>query len=151
VDFSPSPAVFRPGRYLTFRLARREFAIEADRVRGILPVRELMELSPPPPCSPAWARGVASLGGHDFPVIDLSGKLRLAHGVKGRDPMIVVAEVNTTEGLQLAGFMADRVSNVVTARERDYRRGKLRTGGRPRVVLDLDVILARKTRLAPAF
>jgi chemotaxis signal transduction protein len=77
-------------------------------------------------------------------VVDLRGKLHLAPGVRGRDPVIVVVEVNTTVGLQLAGFIADRVSNVVTARERDYRRGKLRTGGRPRIVLDPDSILARE-------
>lgn len=58
--------------------------------------------------------------------------------------MIVVAEVNVAEGLQLVGFVADRVSDVVTARERDYTRGKLRTGGRPRVVLDPDAILSRE-------
>jgi len=58
--------------------------------------------------------------------------------------VIVVAEVNVAEGLQLVGFVADRVSDVVTARERDYTRGKLRTGGRPRVVLDPDAILSRE-------
>ena len=30
---SPVAAAFRPGRYLTFRLAHREFAIEVDRVQ----------------------------------------------------------------------------------------------------------------------
>jgi chemotaxis signal transduction protein len=144
------PAAFRPGRYLTFRMAQREFAMEAERVRGILPLRELSELSLPaarsctaglPVPLQEWVRGIASLHGREFLVIDLAGKLRLPQPVHGRDPVILVAEVNTAQGLQLVGFIADRACDVIVARERDYRLGKLRRGGRPRIVLDPDIVL----------
>ncbi len=145
------PSAFRPGRYLTFRMAQREFAMEADRVRGILPLRDLSELTLPaarswtaglPVPLEEWARGIASVHGREFLVIDLGGKMHLPRPVHGRDPVILVAEVNTAQGPQLLGFIADRVCDVIVARERDYRQGKLRNGGRPRVVLDPDTILA---------
>jgi hypothetical protein len=89
-----------------------------------------------------WVRGIASLHGREFLVIDLGGKMHLPRPVHGRDPVVLVAEVNTAQGPQLVGFIADRVCDVIVARERDYRQGKLRNGGRPRVVLDPDTILA---------
>jgi hypothetical protein len=40
------------------------------------------------------------------------------------------------------GFVADTVSDVITVRDRDYRRGKIRARGRPRAVLDPDLVVA---------
>jgi chemotaxis signal transduction protein len=135
-----------PGKYLTFRVARQDFAMETDRVRGILPVREMIALqrnaaldifSAPDP----WICGFAALRGRDFPVFDLRSKLGLRHGTHGRTPCIIVVELDGFYGPQLAGFVADRVSEIVEARERDLRGGKLRTGGRPRAVLNPNVLL----------
>jgi chemotaxis signal transduction protein len=133
---------FRPGQYLTFRLARREFAVDASRVRAILPFHELAPIGPRAGGRTGWLAGFASLeGGLHFPVIDLAAKLRLPAAARARQPSIVVLETATPDGLRLAGFVADGVSDVVTARERDFRSGKLRMGGRPRRVLDPDSIL----------
>jgi chemotaxis signal transduction protein len=109
---------FRPGPYLTFRVAQREFAIDASRVRGIVP----------------WNHPV------DFPVIDLRGKLGLTAGRTGRRPCIVVLEGDTP--FSRTGFLVDGVSDIITAHSRDYRHGKLHMGGRPRRVLDPDAILS---------
>jgi chemotaxis signal transduction protein len=109
------------GKYLTFRIAGREFAMDATRVRGILPIHEL--------------------GGRDFPVIDLRSKLGLTKASGGRMPCIVVVEVGANDETRLVGFVADRVSDVVQLRKRDLRNGMTRGKGRPRRVLDPDVIL----------
>ena len=125
------------GKYLTFRVARQDFAMDAARVRGILPIQELVA----PETLHSWLRGFAALGGRDFPVVDLRSKLGLAHASGGRQPCIVVVEVIAANGRRLAGFIADRVSDVVQLRERDVRNGMTRARGRPRRVLDPDQIL----------
>jgi hypothetical protein len=48
--------------------------------------------------------------------------------------------------LDLASFVADYVSDPVSASPRDFRGGKLRAGGRPRRVLDPDSLAG-----APSF
>jgi len=80
------------------------------------------------------------LRGQSFPVIDLRVKLGLRHGSQGRNPSIVVVET----GSGLAGFFADRVSEIIYARAHEYRGGKIRIG-RPREILD-----ARSVLLEPA-
>jgi chemotaxis signal transduction protein len=132
------------GQYLTFRVARHDFAIQASRLRGILPARELEPVAPSPNLARffgRWTRGFASIRGREIPVIDLCGLLELPHGTHGH-PCIVVVEIPTPEGPRLTGFLADRVTEMVYARERDFSHGKLRLGGRPRRVLDPEVLLA---------
>lgn len=151
----PALSVFPSGKYLTFRIARQDFAMEASRVRAILPSQEFTPLSntiaETRPLLGAfgeaawlekWTCGFSALKGRAFPVIDLRAKLGIPYGSRGRQPCIVVVEVGTALGPQLAGFVADRISEIVQARERDFSRGKLRASGRPRHVLDPEILLS---------
>lgn len=138
---TPKPAAPRspsrgPQRYLTFRVARQDFAIDAERVRAILPSHELVTV---PGTRPSFA-GIASLGGRPLAVFDLSVKLGLRHASQGRRPRIVVIDVAVGEGRRLAGFIADRVSDVVIFRDRDFSHGAFRGNGRPRRLLDPDQV-----------
>ena len=105
----------------------------ADPVRGILPMHEMTPLHTEHP----WVCGFAALGGLDFPVLDLRAKLGIPHGSRGREPFIVAVE---TDG-RLVGFIADRVSELLELRQRDFRDGQVRGHGRPRRVLDPDRIM----------
>jgi len=125
--------VYKAGKYLTFRVARQDFAMDAECVRGILPMHEMVALE----AAHEWIRGFAAIRRRDFPVIDLRAKLAIAHGSHGREPFIIVVE---TRG-KLAGFIADRVSEVLDLRHRDFRHGAVRGHGRPRKVLDPDRIM----------
>jgi chemotaxis signal transduction protein len=129
--------------------------MDASRIRAILPTQELTPLKRTVvdirPLLGAfgeaawlekWTCGFAALKGRAFPVIDLRTKLGIERGSTGRQPCIVVVEVASRLGPQLAGFVADRLSEVVEARERDFSRGKLRGAGRPRQVLDPDVLFS---------
>ena len=116
---------FRSGQYLTFRIGRYDFAIYAATVRGVLPVHQLDAAEESPNLA-----GHAEMDGVRFPVFDLRAILNLRRGLYGRNPSIVVVE--TAEGL--AGFVADSISDLVHARQRDFRNGKLRIG-RPRPIL----------------
>jgi len=117
---------FRSGQYLTFRVGRQEFAIEADPVAAIIPAHDLVGTENP---HPEWLAGEARLRGEPFPVIDLRLKLKLRYGISGRNPCIVVMNLGTK-----IGFLADNVSEIIHARARDFRNGKIRIG-RPRAIV----------------
>ena len=117
--------------------------MDASRVRGIMPAQELVPIDTPHP----WICGFAALLGRDFPVVDLRGKLGIARGSHGRLPCVVVVEVMARSGTRLLGFVADRVSDIVTLRDRDFHHGTVRTGGRSRRVLDPNEILSEEELL----
>jgi chemotaxis signal transduction protein len=123
--------------YLTFRVARQDFIMESARVRGLIPPHRLTALEAPHP----WLTGFAAVSGRDLPVIDLRAKLGLAAGSHGRQPIIIVAEAG--QG-RLVGFVADCVSELVTLRERDFKKGVPRINGRARRVLDPSTILTEE-------
>ncbi len=124
---------YKSGKYLTFRVARRDFAMRADPVCGILPLNEMAAAR----AQDSWICGFAALGGRDFPVVDLGAKLGLARGWRGREPLIVVVETKD----RLAGFIAEHVSEVIDLRQKDFRSGAVRGRGRTRRVLDVEEIL----------
>jgi chemotaxis signal transduction protein len=140
VETQTARAPSQRGQYLLFRVARQDFAMDASRVRGIMPAQELVPIDPPH----SWICGFASLLGRDFPVVDLRGKLGITRGSHGRLPCVVVAEIASRNGTRLLGFVADRVSDIVNLRDRDFHNGTVRTGGRSRRVLDPNYILSEE-------
>ncbi len=123
---------FKAGKYLTFRVGRQDFAMNGACVRGILPVHQMTAAE-----SDGLVCGFSVIGGRDFPVIDLPAKLGILPGLRGREPFIIVFEI---EG-RFAGFIADRVSEVVDLRVRDFRNGAIRSHGRPRRLLEPSQII----------
>lgn len=124
--------VYKAGKYLTFRIARQEFAISIISVRSILPVHQMT-----PILGREWICGLAAVSGREFPVIDLRAKLGIARGAHGKEPFIIVVQIEE----KLAGFIADRVSAVLDLRGRDFRKGAVRTRGRVRKVLEPSQIM----------
>jgi len=123
--------------YLTFRVARQDLATEAANVRGILPLSDLVHM---PRARPGFL-GVVTLNGRVVNVIDLSSKLRLPASHPGSQPKIVVLEVTAGDRQHMAGFIADRVSDVVVYPARDLHNGVLRGTGRPRRLVDFTQLL----------
>jgi chemotaxis signal transduction protein len=119
--------VNKAGKYLTFRVARQDFAMNIGFVRSILPVHQMKAIE-----ANKWICGFAAVGGIEFPIVDLGAKLGIARGSLGREPFIIVVDT----GAKLAGFIADRVSEILDLRTRDFRSGVLRTHGRARRVLE---------------
>ena len=138
--------------------------MEADRVRGILPPSELVPL---PGVRPGLL-GVATLKGQTVAVLDLCHKLGLSRGNAGSKPKLVIVEVaagtevaagaEVTVGTEMtagagtasrnrshmAGFMVDRVCDVVAYRPRDLRKGVLHGEGRPRKLIDFDRLVTEE-------
>ena len=129
------------GQYITFRVARQDFAMDATRIRGLLPLHDMLLLDEPQ----QWIVGIAAIRGRDFPVVDLRGKLGIRHGSHGRHPCVIAVEV---AGPRLIGFIADRVSEVISLRNPDLSSGTLRIAGRTRRILDPDKILTEQVALS---
>ena len=97
-----------------------------------------MDAFPPPPGVRPGLLGVTRLKGQVVGVIDLRIKLGLPHASQGSQPKIVILELTAGAHQYLAGFVADRISDVVIYRDRDLRSGALRGKGRPRRLVDFD-------------
>lgn len=108
--------------YLPFRIAGRDFVVDASRVRAITPFEA---------------------NRHDVAIFDLRKRLGLPPVFYGRHPYMVVLETNASES-GLAGFAADYVSDLIVAYAKDCRGGKLRAArGRSKWILDPDSLLIR--------
>ena len=114
--------------------------MDAMRIRGLLPLHDMQLLDQPQ----QWIVGIAAIRGRDFPVVDLCEKLGVRHSSHGRTPCIVAVEV---AGARLIGFIADRVSEVITLRNPDLSSGTLRIAGRTRRIFDPDKILSEEVAL----
>jgi purine-binding chemotaxis protein CheW len=124
-----------PKDYLTFRLARRDLAVDAARVRGIVPLAELT----PVPSARQGVVGVVNFSGRPVVVVDLRMRLGFAAESQGAQQRIVVVEAS---GGHLAGFVADRVANIIRYRSRDLRAGVLLGSGRRRQLVEVDQVVS---------
>jgi len=123
-------------QYLTFRVARQDLALDAERVRAIVPIRELV----PMPSARVGVIGVVNLAGQAVVVVDLRARLALVTASQSvHQRTIIVVEA---AGGHLAGFLVDRVTDVIRYRSRDLRQGILRGIGRPRRVVEVDQLVA---------
>ena len=112
--------------------------MEAGCIRGILPLTDL-ELTA---TERSGFLGLTSLKGQMVGVIDLRTRLGLPHAGQGSAPKIVILELTAGTRQHLLGFVADRISDVVVYRDRDLRSGSLRGKGRPRKLVDFDLLVS---------
>ena len=120
--------------YLTFRVSRKDMALDAARVRAILPIEELI----PVPSTRPGVVGMVNLTSGSAMVVDLGARLNLPAGAPGPQRRVVIVEA--AEG-RLAGFVVDRVSDVIRYRSRDLRNGVLHGIGRARRVVEVDQVV----------
>ena len=134
------------GKFLTFFLAKEEYGIEILKVQEIIGVMAIT----PVPRTPEHLRGVINLRGKIIPVVDLRLKLGLP-AAEGQNCIIVVR----ARGLEI-GITVDQVSEVANIADKDIEPvpafgngvatedllGIGKTGGRVRLLLDIDRILS---------
>ncbi len=128
-----------PKAYLTFRVARKELAIDAARVRAILPLSDMIPVAGVRP----GILGVLRIAGDVVNVVDAAARLQLPPWRRGKQPRIVVLST----GVARAAFIADRVCNVVYYADRNLSGGVLRGEGRDRLLIHFDQIV-RETDFA---
>ncbi len=136
------------GKFLTFFLAKEEYGIEILKVQEIIGVMAIT----PVPRTPDHLRGVINLRGKIIPVVDLRLKLGLP-AAEGQTCIIVVR----ARGLEI-GITVDQVSEVANIADKDIEPvpafgngvatedllGIGKTGGRVRLLLDIDRILSNQ-------
>jgi len=140
------------GKYLTFSLAEEEYGI------GILKVKEIIGMMPitTVPRMPSHVKGVINLRGKVIPVIDLRLKFAMAEAAYTEHTCIIVVDAAGGAGRLLIGIIVDSVSEVLNVKAADIEDtpafgekldtkdilGMTKTGGRVRILLDIDRILS---------
>ena len=108
--------------------------MDSSLVRAIVPMEEMTPITSTRP----GVIGFVSLMGNTVVVVDLRVRLKLAAASQGAQRRIVVVK---TAGGHLAGFIADRVADVIRYRSRDLRNGVLRGTGRARRLVDVNSLV----------
>ena len=139
------------GKYLTFTLADEEYGI------GILKVKEIIGMIAitTVPQTPPHIKGVINLRGKVIPVIDLRLKFDLPDMEYTERTCIIVIEIAKENGNILIGILVDSVSEVLnikgadieetpnfgTSLNTDYILGMAKTGGKIKILLDIDRVM----------
>jgi len=142
----------REGKYLTFTLAEEEYGIGILKVKEIIGIMAITTV----PQTPEYMKGVINLRGKVIPVVDL----RLKFGMEAMDytdrTCIIVVEIDR-EGRKIQmGIVVDSVSEVLNIKggdiedapsfgsclNTDYILGMAKTGGKVKILLDIDKVLS---------
>jgi purine-binding chemotaxis protein CheW len=96
-------------QYLTFFVAREEYAIDVLRVREVVGMAPITRV----PSTPRQVRGVVNLRGSVVPVVDLGLRFGRDELATTRRSCIVVVEPASGSD-QVVGLLVDSVNRVVT-------------------------------------
>ena len=100
-------------KILTFTVEGQVFGIDME---PLIEIREWEEPTPLPGV-PAFIRGVTNLRGAVLPIVDLSERLGWRSTVPHARSCIVVVDL----GGASAGFLVDRVADIIPIREEDIK------------------------------
>lgn len=99
-------------KYLSFRLAKGEFAISVSILREIMGLQEVTVI----PQTAPYVKGALNLRGKLIPVIDLRIKFGLPQSAPTNRTWVVVVQLENTGGKLIAGMIVDGVSEVLSLR-----------------------------------
>ena len=152
MDQAVKAMVNREGKYLTFTLAGDEYGIGILKVKEIIGIMAITTV----PQMPDYLKGVINLRGKVIPVVDL----RLKFGMEAMDyterTCIIVVEIACTGQKVMIGILVDSVSEVLNIKggdieeapnfgsrlNTDYILGMAKTGGKVKILLDIDRVLS---------
>jgi purine-binding chemotaxis protein CheW len=141
----------RVGKYLTFQLAKEEFAVQVLHVREIMGVQEITAV----PQMPYHVKGVLNLRGKVIPVVDLRLKFGLPEIEYTQRTCIIVVQIEGNAGKISTGIIVDGVSEVLTLQTADiedtpdfgvgaatpYLLGLAKIKGRVKILLDINKVI----------
>jgi purine-binding chemotaxis protein CheW len=142
----------RSGKYLTFRLAREEFAIQVLRVREIMGLQDITAV----PQTPHFMKGVINLRGKIVPVVDLRLKFGFPEVEATPATCIIVVQLRSGKDTLLMGLLVDAVSEVLNFVQSDiedtpdfgrgvttpYLLGIAKVKGTVKILLNIDEVLS---------
>jgi purine-binding chemotaxis protein CheW len=97
------------GKYLTFKLAGEEYAIDILKVREIIGLMPITDV----PRMPGYVRGVINLRGKVIPVVDLRAKFGLMSTEDTDETCIIVVDAARNGKSTQTGILIDTVSEVL--------------------------------------
>jgi len=157
MDQAVTRAANREGKYLTFNLAGEEYGIGILKVKEIIGMMAITTV----PQTPEYMKGVINLRGKVIPVVDLRLKFGMeAIGYTERTCIIVVEITGDGKKIQI-GILVDSVSEVLNIKvgdiedtpnfgshlNTDYILGMAKTGGRVKILLDIDKVLSSEEKI----
>lgn len=139
-------------QYLTFLLAKGEYAISILKVKEIIEYDTVTAV----PKTPKWLRGVINLRGTVVPVVDLAVKFGFTDSPVTRTTCIIIVETSLGGQNATMGVIADAVSQVMdvsptdihpvpefgTRVKVDYLLGVTQLGKKFALLLDMDKVLS---------
>lgn len=140
VTQSASPP--RAGKYVTFQIARHYFALEARRVLHVVPLKEVRPVE-----GPSVASGIVRINGQVIPVIDIRHRLALPSRSSQTHSAVLLTQLGPPSARRCIGIIADRLTDVLEVRERDFRENVIqprsfgRPYGRPKTLLDIEALI----------
>ncbi|WP_245589121.1 chemotaxis protein CheW [Desulfatirhabdium butyrativorans] len=144
----------REGKYLTFTLAGEEYGIGILKVKEIIGMMAITTV----PQTPAYVKGVINLRGKVIPIVDLRLKFDMASINQTEKTCIIVVEVANGGQKVMIGILVDSVSEVLNIKGGDiedtpnfgshlnteYILGMAKTGGKVKILLDIDRVLSNE-------
>ncbi len=141
----------RAGKYLTFLLAKEEYAIQVLKVREIIGIQHITTV----PQTPPDVKGVINLRGKVIPVTDLRLKFGLPKTEYTQRTCIIVVQLQGESAGQV-GIIVDEVCEVLNLLEADiqdtpdfgggvstpYLLGMAKVKGKVKILLDIDHIIS---------
>lgn len=98
------------GKYMTFKLAREEYALEILKVREIIGLMDITRV----PRTQEYIRGVINLRGKVIPVLDLRLKFGMERVEATDQTVIIVVQCSSGTGQDLTmGILVDEVLEVL--------------------------------------
>ncbi len=142
----------REGKYLTFVLAGEEYGIGILKVKEIIGIMAITTV----PQTPAYMKGVINLRGKVIPISDLRVKFGMEAIDYTEKTCIIVVEIASGGQKVMMGILVDSVSEVLNIKGGDiedapnfgsrlntnYILGMAKTGGRVKILLDIDKVLS---------
>ncbi|MHB8910302.1 MAG: chemotaxis protein CheW [Syntrophales bacterium] len=142
----------REGKYLTFTLAGEEYGIGILKVKEIIGIMAITTV----PQTPSYMKGVINLRGKVIPIVDLRLKFDMEAIDYTEKTCIIVVEVASGGQQVMIGILVDSVSEVLNIKggdiedtpnfgshlNTDYILGMAKTGGKVKILLDIDRVLS---------
>ena len=152
MDQAVKLAANREGKYLTFILAGEEYGIGILKVKEIIGIMAITTV----PQTPAYMKGVINLRGKVIPIVDLRVKFGMEAIGYTEKTCIIVVEITSGGQKVMIGILVDSVSEVLNIKGGDiedapnfgsrlntnYILGMAKTGGRVKILLEIDRVLS---------
>ena len=138
--------------YLIFQLGKELFASHVSKINSIMEVPTLTEI----PITPAYMKGIMSLGGTALPVIDTRMKFGMTPTEITPNTNVLVLDINSEGEFVQIGALADSIQEVLEINEKEiypypsignrykteFIKGVIKSNERFIMLLDMDLIFS---------